>query len=408
MTPRRRPPITDPRVRELVRAARTPRGGHALSRRSFLLGAVGAAGMGALLAACGSDGEEAVGVVDRSAQDRLVRWANWPIYVDQDESGASPTISAFEDLSGIRVDYAEAIEDNESFYATVQDRLLAGSDIGYDVVTVTDYLAARLIRLGYAQSLDRTRIPNAENLRPSLRGVDFDFGRTRSLTWQSGFAGIAWDKEAVRKGLRTVSDLWAPELAGRVQLLSEMRDTMGLLMLEEGIDPSGDWSNDEFYQALEVMREKVSSGHVREVSGNSYTDALVSGEAVAVFAWSGDITALNFEHGDRFEFAIPEAGGTLWSDNLLVPVGSTHRSNAEDLFDYYYQPEVAAQVAAWVNYITPVEGAQEAMVAIDPELAENPMIFPDDETLKRVSVFRTLEPDEDERFSNEFFAAAGL
>ena len=406
MTPRRRPPITDPRVRELVRAARIPRGG-ALSRRSFLLGTLGAAGAGALLAACGREGEEAVGVVDRSVEERLVRWANWPLYVDQDDSGASPTISAFEAASGIRVEYAEAIEDNESFYASVQERLVAGADIGYDVVTVTDYLAARLIRLGYAQSLDRTRIPNADKLRPSLQGVDFDLGRTHSLTWQSGFAGIAWDKEAIPRGLRTVSDLWDPDLAGGVQVLSEMRDTMGLLMLEEGVDPAGAWSNDEFYQALEVLREKVGSGHVREVAGNSYTDALVAGEAVAVFAWSGDITALNFEHGDRFEFAIPEAGGTLWSDNLIVPVGSTHRSNAEDLFDYYYQPEVAAQVAAWVNYITPVEGAQEAMVAIDPQLAENPMIFPDDETLRRVSVFRTLEPDEDERFSNEFFAAAG-
>jgi len=408
MTARRRPPITDPRVRALVRAARTPRG-NGLSRRGFLLGAVGAAGVGALLAACGTDEETAEpAVVDRSEEERLLRWANWVAYLDEDDDGAFPSLQAFEGQSGIRVEYSTTIEDNESFYALVEDRLAAGADIGYDIVTVTDYLAARLIRLGYAQRLDKERIPHAENLAPGLKGVDFDLGRSRSLTWQSGFAGIAWDKEALPRGLRSVSDLWAPELEGQVSLLSEMRDTMGLLMLEEGVDPSGTWGNDEFYGALEVFREKVESGHVREVVGNSYMDSLASGASVAAIAWSGDITELNAEHGDRFEFVIPEAGGTLWSDNLVVPVGSAHRSNAEDLMDYYYQPDVAAQVAAFVNYISPVEGAQEAMLAIDPELAEDPMLFPDDETLRRVSVFRTLEPDEDERFSNEFFAAAGL
>ena len=186
-----------------------------------------------------------------------------------------------------------------------------------------------------------------------------------------------------------------------------MRDTVGLIMLDRGVDPAGDWSDTDFFSALDVLKEKIDSGHIRQVRGNAYTQDLASGDAIAVIGWSGDITSLNYEADGKFEFAIPEAGGTLWSDNLLVPVGSPHLQNAEDLMNYYYDPEVAAQVAAWVNYITPVQGAQEAMVAIDPELAEDPMIFPTDEILSKVSVFRTLTPAEEERYNGEFLTVIG-
>ena len=408
MTAARRPPITDPRVRALVAAARAPRGA-GLSRRSFLVGALGAAGAAAL-AACGTGPTPGggAGATNGSGSENLVRWANWTLYLDQDDSGTSyPTLEAFEEASGITVRYAEDIEDNDSFYGKVQGQLANGQDIGHDLVTLTDWMAARLIRLGYAQELDRSRIPNAENILPNLADVDFDPGRARSLTWQSGFGGLAWDTSKLPNGLGAVSDLWAPELAGRVEVLSEMRDTIGLIMLDQGVDPSGSWGDDEFGAAVALLEDKISSGHIRQVRGNSYTQDLVSGDAVAVIGWSGDITALNYENDDRFEFRIPEAGGTLWSDNLLVPVGSPNKEGAESLIDYYYDPEVAAQVAAWVNYITPVQGAREAMAEIDPELADNQLIFPDEDTLDQVKVFRSLTPDEEERYNGQFLDVIG-
>ena len=337
-----------------------------------------------------------------------MRWANWTQYLDQDEDGKTyPTLEAFETKTGIKVNYAEDIEDNDAFYGKVSGQLKNGQDIGYDIMTLTDWMAARMIRLGYTQELDKAAMPNSANILPNLANVDFDPGRLHSLTWQSGFAGLAWDKSKVPAGLHTVEDLWKPELAGRVEVLSEMRDTMGLIMFSQGIDPSGDWSDDDFYASLEILREKIDSGHIRKVLGNSYTQDLASGDAIAVIGWSGDITSLNYESDDRFEFAIPDEGGTLWSDNMMVPIGSPALTNAQKLMDYYYDPEVAAQVAAWVNYITPVEGAQEAMVAIDPDLAENPMIFPTPEILEKVSVFRTLDPDEEERYNGEFLTVIG-
>ncbi|MBO3084423.1 ABC transporter substrate-binding protein [Cellulomonas fengjieae] len=407
MRPHRRPVPADPRVRALVAQAAN-RG--AMSRRSFLVGALGTAGVGAVLAACGtgSPSTGASSAQDLSGREKVVRWANWTQYLDQDEDGTTyPSLQAFEEQSGIAVTYAEDVDDNDAFYGKVSGQLKNGQDIGYDIVTLTDWMAARMIRQGYTQQLDRSRMPHADNILPNLADVDFDEGRLHSLTWQSGFAGLAWDKEKVPGGLHTLSDLWAPELAGRVEVLSEMRDTIGLIMLDQGVDPSGAWTDDDFHAALEVLREKIDSGHIRQVRGNAYTQDLASGDAIAVIGWSGDITSLNYEADGRFEFALPEAGGTLWSDNLLVPVGSPHRRNAEDLMNYYYDPEVAAQVAAWVNYITPVQGAQEAMLAIDPELAEDPMIFPTEEILAGVRVFRTLTPDEEERYNGEFLTVIG-
>jgi spermidine/putrescine transport system substrate-binding protein len=264
-----------------------------------------------------------------------------------------------------------------------------------------------MIRLGYTQELDEANIPNKENVLDNLADVDFDPGRAHSLPWQSGFAGIAWNKEELPDGLRSVSDLWTPELKGRVEVLDEMRDTIGLIMMEQGVDISGDWSEEDFGKALEELEKQVASGQIRQVVGNSYKEDLVSGDALAVVGWSGDITQINFESGDKWEFAIPDAGGTLWTDNMMVPVGSPHKTNAETLMNYYYDPEVAAQVAAWVNYICPVKGAQEAMVEIDPELAENPYIFPTEEFLSNVKVFRSLSSEEETEFTTQFQEVIG-
>ncbi len=406
----RRPPLPeDPAVRALIVEARRTANARQMSRRSFLTGVLGAAGAATVLAACGTGGGGG-GATSSAAGGGggPLRWANWVYYLDQSDDGKSyPTLEAFIEQTGIDVSYAEDVDDNDTFFGKVRGQLEAGQDIGYDIVTLTDWMAARWIRAGYTQELDHAAMPNSANLLPSLQNVDFDPGRTHSLTWQSGFAGLAWDKEKVPNGLHSVSDLWSADLKGRVEVLSEMRDTLGLIMFEQGVDPSGDWGEDEYTAALDVLTEQISAGQIRQVRGNSYTQDLVSGDALAVIAWSGDIQALNLENDDRFGFAIPDAGGTLWSDNLMVPTTSSRLADAEKLFDYYYDPAVAAQVAAWVNYITPVEGAKEAMADVDPDLVDNELIFPTEETLSKVAVFRTLTADEDESYGSRFLEAIG-
>jgi len=399
-------PVNDPMLRSIVNSQ--------LSRRKLLMGA-GGLSLAGMLAACGTGGGTGGGAsskpspaADISDTDKIVNWANWTLYLDYDDSARTyPSLDAFTKATGIKANYSEDVDGNDSYFGKVQGQLSAGQDIGQDIVTLTDWMAARLIRLGYTQELNLDNIPNSKNLLPSLQNVDFDPGRKHSLTWQSGFGGIVWNKEAFPKGLKSVSDLWQPELKGRVEVLDEMLDTMGLLMMDNGVDISGDWGEDEFENALDVLSKQISDGQIRQVKGNSYKEDLISGDALAVIGWSGDITQLNFEEGDKWEFAIPEAGGTLWSDNLMVPIGATHKTNAEKLMDYYYDPVNAATVAPYVNYICPVEGAREAMEAIDPELVDNPLIFPTDEYLANAHVVRTLTPDEETDFNDRFQTAIG-
>jgi len=397
----------DPQIRALVKAM----GRRSFSRRS-VLSTAGALGLTGLLAACGTGGSSGtkteVAVTDISDTDPTVNWANWTLYLDYDDKKKTyPTLDAFTKDTGIKVNYAEDIDGNDSYYGKIQGQLKSGQDIGQDIITLTDWMAGRLIRQGYTQELNLDNIPNSANLLPSLQNVDFDPGRKHSLTWQTGYAGIAWNKKAYPKGLKSVEDLWDPALKGRVTVLDEMRDTMGLLMLQNGVDLTGSWGESEFGTAIDTLRQNIENGQIRQVKGNSYKQDFISGDAIAGIVWSGDMVQMNFENDDQWEFVIPEAGGTLWSDNLMVPVASPRKTNAEKLMDFYYDPAVAAEVAAYVNYICPVVGAKEEMEKIDPDLVSNPLIFPTDEDLAHAHVFRSLDADEESTLSSQFQDAIG-
>jgi spermidine/putrescine transport system substrate-binding protein len=381
----------DPMVQSLIHQARNA----SLSRRNVLAGAgIGAATV--TLAACSTGGTSTkpTAAPDKSSSDKTLKWDNWAAYLDEDSSGKThPTLDAFEKKSGIAVKYTVAVDDNNTYYGKVKDQLALGQDIGADLVCLTDWMISRLINFGYVQ-----------NLTPALQNPDFDPGRKKSLPWQGGFAGICWNKEKVPGGLKSVADLWDPSLKGRVGVLSEMRDTIGLIMLQDGVDISTKWADTKFDNAIDVFRKQVSDGQIRNIKGNAYLEDLKSEDTLAAICWSGDITVINGEAGNKWEFAIPEAGGTLWNDNFVIPIGSEKKTAAEELINYYYQPEVAAEVAAWVNYITPVVGAKEAMKAIDPTLVDNQLIFPDDATLANTKIFRTLTGAEESKFGAAFQA----
>jgi spermidine/putrescine transport system substrate-binding protein len=396
-----RPLPEDPMVRSLITMAKKSQ----VSRRTFLAGTGGGA-VALGLAACAADGPVA-NVEDISATDKSVTWSNWPFYIDEDDDGNYPTLEAFQAQTGITVNYRVDYDDNNTYYAKVRDQLQLGQDIGADIVTPTEWMAARWGQMGFVQEFNEANIPNKKNLVDSLQNPDWDPGRKKSLPWQGGFAGLAYNVDRVGE-IRTVDDLWKPELKGRVVVLSEMRDTMGLLMMGNGVDISGDWGPDEFNEALDILREMVESGQIRNVRGNSYTDDLVNEDALAAIGWSGDITLINFEQGfddgEKWKFVFPESGATIWNDTMVVPIGSPRKTNAEILMNYYYEPEVAAEVAAWVNYVTPVEGSYEAALAIDEEIANNQLIFPNDQTLAQTKAFRTLSSDEDNEFQAAFQA----
>ena len=380
-----------------------------LTRRTLFAG-VGGLSAATLLASCGADASKEVAGGIAEDVGGTVRWANWSAYLDAKRVNGSrtyPTLEAFISSSGIDVDYLVDVNDNDEFYGKVQGQLKLGKDIGYDIVTLTDWMTDRWIRLGYTQTLDEANMPNKGNILPSLSNVGFDPGRKQSLTWQSGFAGFGWNKELVPGGINSVEQLFDKKNKGRIEVLSEMRDTMGIILQYQGVDITKPFTEDQFMNAIDFFEKQVSDGIIRQVKGNDYLEDMAIGDAIAVIGWSGDIFSLNAEEGDKFEFGIPESGGTLWSDNMMIASTSSNKSNSEKLMDHYYDPKVAAEVAAWVNYICPVVGAQAEMEKIDPELANSNFIFPDEATLSKVSVFRSLNFEEEVKFSEAFQMASG-
>lgn len=395
----------DPTMRQLVQMARS----RMISRRAALLG-LGGSAAAVSLASCAPASESGLSPAeDLSDSEKVLVWHNWPLYMDGEDDGSYPTLNRFMSETGITVEYMMEIDDNDTWYAKVKDQLALGADPGFDVACPTSWLTDRMIGLGYLQTLDNANMPNkVANMAPAYLGPANDPERTLSVPYQGILGGIAYDKakykEATGKDAPTsMADLWAPELKGRVGLISEMRDTIGLVLLSQGIDISSESSltEDAFNAAVEFVQEQVASGQIFNIKGNSYGEDLVNGNIIAATAWSGDVTILNFEvEEDRFGFVVPDTGATISADTFVVPMGAQHKKNVEALINFYYDPANAAELAAYVNYVTPVVGAKEEMLKLDPELAENPLIFPSDEFLANTHSFRALTGQEEQRFAS--------
>jgi len=399
----------DPMMAELVKMSRRKQ----LSRRTALAGAAGI-GTALGLAACAPASEPTateapVAAQDLSDTEKIVVWDNWTEYMDLSEDELSrPTLERFEAQTGIKVEYLENYLDNDEYFAIVKDQLALGQDIGVDLVCPTEWMAARWAGNGYAQRLDAANIPNKANLAPAYLGASYDPNRDFSLPYQGVLGGIAYNKELYRdltgkEAPQTVDDLWADELNGRVVVLSEMRDTVGLIALAEGIDIASEssFTEDAYMNIIDKVQGLYSDGKIRNIEGNEYTKGFRNGDYVAGIVWSGDVVQMNFSKRtrDKFGFFLPQSGGTISADTFLVPIGATHKKNAETLMNYYYDPVNAAELAAWVNFITPVVGAKEEAIKLDPELAENNLIFPSEEFLKLTHAFRALNPQEEQTFA---------
>ncbi|MEW1588835.1 spermidine/putrescine ABC transporter substrate-binding protein [Micromonospora vinacea] len=386
-----------------------------LSRRGLLTGTLGSAAllsMGGSLAGCGTKGAQQTeaGCVseDLSGTEKKLAFANWPQYMDVDETDESkrPSLDEFITKTGIQVTYTEDINDNNEFFGKVQNQLAACQSTDRDIIVLTDWMAARMIRLGWIQKLDPAKIPNVQaNLLPSLLNRPFDTENRISIPWQSGLAGLAYNGN-VTKELRTVDELLTrPDLKGKVTALSEMRDTMGLLLGSNGHDPAN-FTAAQFDDALNKLKKAVDSGQIRKFTGNDYAPDLAKGDIAACIGWSGDVIQLSGED-EKVRFVAPDSGVMLYSDNMMVPNKATHKGNAEALINYYYEPAVAAKLAAYVNYICPVKGAQAEMEKIDPELAANPLIFPDEALLSKSKVFMALDEKQEKEYEGKFQQVIG-
>ncbi|MFE3522285.1 spermidine/putrescine ABC transporter substrate-binding protein [Streptomyces sp. NPDC059161] len=410
-----RGPLSAAQLAAIGRSVTNGRG--ALTRRSLLRASgVGALTVGSLatLSACGipaATKENGTGPsnTDHSAQEKEINFSNWTQYMDiSDDKKHHPTLDEFTRRTGIQVKYTEDINDNVEFFGKIKPQLAGGQDTGRDLIVLTDWLAARLIRLGWAQKLDPSHLPHAyANLSPQFRMPDWDPGRAYSYPWTGIPTVIAYNAKATGgKKVDSITQLLDdPSLKGRVGFLSEMRDSIGMTLLDLGKDP-GNFTDADFDAAIGRLQKGVDSKQIRRFTGNDYTGDLVKGDLAACVAWGGDVTQLRADNPD-IKYAIPAAGYMTSTDNLLVPAKARHQSNAEKLIDYYYELPVAAKLAAFINYQCPVDGVRDDLAKIDPVLAQNELILPDRAMTAKSHSFRSLSEAEETAYEQKFSKLIG-
>lgn len=346
-----------------------------------------------------------------------LNFANWPLYIDADDPAESPTLQQFEQDTGIDVNYVEAIEDNQSFFGTIQPVLAAGQDTGWDLMVLTDWLIGKMAALGYLEQIDVAgQVPNfLAHAADKYRNPTYDPHNAHSVPWQSGITAIGYNPALVDEEINSLAQLFDPQLAqkysGRIGMFTEMRDTMNLALLYLGVVPA---------QATVADAERARNALlaqaplVRDYYGNEYANELATGSLAITMAWSGDVFQLQFDNPD-LRFVVPQEGAILWVDNMCVPTRAQHPVDAVTMMDYVYQPEVAAAIAEYVNYICPVPEAQaiilrhadEAESEEDAEylrsVADSPLVFPTEEMLSRLHSYRVLDEAEEASW-NELFS----
>jgi spermidine/putrescine transport system substrate-binding protein len=326
------------------------------------------------LAACGDDtvgggGSDEVTTAKAGPVKGELTISNWPGYVDPGPQG---TVAEFEDETGVSVDYIEDINSNDGFFGKLQPQLEQGESGGRSVFVVADYMAKQMYDLGYLQEIDHADLPTVfENILPSLESPAFDPERKFSVPWQGGMTGI-WVDTSKAPEIRSVNDLFDPKYKGKVTMLDELRETPALVMLAEGVDPA-EASSQQWLDAIDKLKSAADSGQIRKFTGNEYTEDLTAGNIVAAIGWSGDASLIENENA---EWRMPTEGCTQWMENMVIPVGAPNTAAALAWMNFVYRPEVAVDITAYVEYISPVQGVKELLEERASELADSEIVFP--------------------------------
>lgn len=367
----------------------------AISRRRFVgqsaLAVGGVALGGSMLAACkGKESARSTGPL---------RVSNWPFYISPE------TVPDFQKDTGITVQYSEDVNDNNEFFAKIDEPLKRGQSIERDIIVLTDWMASRLIRLGYTAPFDDTKFPNKANIVDALVNVSYDPGRKYSVPWLSGMTGIGYNPAKTKREITSFNDIFDPRFKGQVTMLTEMRDTLGLVMLGMGKDPATCTVADAQAAAAKITQAR-ESGQIRAFTGNDYAEDLASGNISIAIAWSGDIQGLHADNPD-LRWIAPSEGAMLYSDIMLIPKTSDRQDLAMAWINWCYDPTHSAKIVIEAPYISPVKGTMAEIEKVQPDLAKSPLLNPPAELSARLHMFRTLSDEEDVEFNRIFQAAIG-
>jgi spermidine/putrescine transport system substrate-binding protein len=391
-------------------------------RRAMQLGGLSAVSL--TLAACGVKGAKktpnssAVSSAAKSFWDTQTKtgtldFANWPLYIDVNDKNKNdhPSLTLFTKQTAIKVKYSEVIQENASFFGKIQPQLAAGQNIGYDIIVITNgtYLD-KLRQLGYLQPLDQKLMTNFNaNASSLVKDPSYDKGNTYTMAWQSGMTGIGYDPKRVGKTITSWQELLDPKLKGKVGMFADNQDLPNSALLAVGVNPE-DSQEADWHTAADWLKKGRSN--VRKYYEQGYIDALSKGDIWASMAWSGDIFQAN-ANGANLKFVVPQEGAVLWTDNMCIPKGAKHPLDAMTYMDFVYDPKIAAMLAEYINYITPVPGAkaviqQDAAAAKGDDktylegLVTSPLIFPSSEDYSRLHRYRVLTSAEEKTWNSIF------
>ena len=380
----------DPQILEAMAQHRT-------SRRRFLgMGGLALGGLAVgptLLAACSSGSSSSGG-----SSNGGITVLNWPLYIEDDEPSTSPTLKGFTTATGVKVNYKNSIDGNESFNTKYPATLEKGKGIGADLIVLTSWNAAAYIADNLVEPFDATTFPNKKNVISRLANPSWDPGRTKSIPWSVGQTGLAYWPDKVGGKITDVNAIFDPKFKGKVTILDEMRDTVGLTMLGMGNNPSTG-TVPQMLAAVDKIAKARDAGQFKKVTGNSYTEDLALGDTWIAVAWSGDVAQLQADN-PGLEWVIPRQGGMLWVDNAMIPVGAKNPEGANRLLNYVYDPAIAGPLYESIMYIPPVEGATQYMTSA---AKTSPFIVPP--ATPPLYEFDVISPDATEQVSRAFVAA---
>jgi spermidine/putrescine transport system substrate-binding protein len=358
------------------------------------------------LAACGGGNGGGGDKTDNSPIPKgqisdTLNFSNWPYYIDF-QGKRHPTLEQFQKKYGTKVKYTEEITDNLPFFGKVRLQYEQGRSGGRDLHVVTDWLCDRMKRLGYVQKLDKSEMPNVvKNIEDAVAHPPFDPNREWSVPWQSGQVILVYRKDKTGKDLKSVNELFDPKYKGKVTMLSELRDTVGSVLLADGVKPE-DASLDDVMNAIDKIDKAAKDGQIRRFTGNEYVRDVLKGDSHAVLGWSGDFSG--FKSNKNIKYQHPEDGFMIFTDSMQVPVGAPHAFTAQKLMDFYYQPEPMSKVTLAWNYVPPVKGTKELLLKTDPEIANNKLIFPD---LSQAHNFKSFSIDDQDEIDKAWARVTG-
>jgi spermidine/putrescine transport system substrate-binding protein len=369
--------------------------------------AVAAAVLVLVAAACGTDetSSQADGkapVVPKGPVKGSFTFSQWPLYIDPGKKG---TVAEFEKTTGLDLKYVEEINDNDQFFGKIRPQLDRGDSGGRSLITVSDWLAARMDKLGYLQHFDYSKLPNVKkNLIPPLRHPAADPNRAFTIPWQSGMTGLIVRSD-LAPGVDSINDLYDPKYKGKVTMLTEMRDSVPMTLKAMGIDPERA-TKDQWLAAVDKIEKAADSGQVRKFTGNEYIKDLPKGDSWIVLGWSGDAIQLQRDN-PNIKFVMPKEGCMLWSTSMEIPVGAPNPQAAQRFINFVYDPKVQADIAEYINYVTPVRGVKAILAKRDPALAKSPLIFPSERYTANCSFEPVLGGELGQEVTDAFQRAIG-